>query len=155
MLLLLFSFAAKNYVYPSNAPLKSETHGGDDVGVFALGPWSHLFTGVYEQNIIPHVMAYASCIGNGLSACWLPQHQQPQQPGTDSSGSGTSSNTVRTTSSGNKKVDTSVTIFHWQDLVFDNTQMTRWGIDMINLLTWRRQSKNERETESERKTWMV
>merc|ERR1712130_1710 len=27
---------------PSASPLKSETHGGDDVGIWATGPWSHL-----------------------------------------------------------------------------------------------------------------
>lgn len=89
--------AAKNYVYPSNAPLSSETHGGDDVGVFALGPWSHLFTGVYEQNVIPHLMAYASCIGDGMTACWL-----PKPPG---GGNGQSAST-------GKRVDTSVKILH-------------------------------------------
>lgn len=47
----------------------SETHAGDDVGVFASGPWANLFTGVLEQNVIPHFMAYAACIGNGLTAC--------------------------------------------------------------------------------------
>ncbi|GBP04313.1 Alkaline phosphatase, tissue-nonspecific isozyme [Eumeta japonica] len=44
-------------------PLESETHGGDDVAVFASGPFAHLFTGVYEQNFIPHAMGYASCLG--------------------------------------------------------------------------------------------
>ncbi|XP_030372167.1 membrane-bound alkaline phosphatase [Scaptodrosophila lebanonensis] len=55
--------------FPAMAPLVSETHGGEDVGVFASGPWSHLFTGVYEQNAIPHMMAYAACVGSGLKAC--------------------------------------------------------------------------------------
>lgn len=50
-------------------PLDSETHGGDDVGVFALGPWQQLFTGVYEQNTIPYIMAYAACIDDDYSAC--------------------------------------------------------------------------------------
>lgn len=59
----------KDFQYPSINPMTFETHGGDDVGVFALGPWSHLFTGVYEQNVIPHMIAYASCIGEGLTAC--------------------------------------------------------------------------------------
>ncbi|KAF4517614.1 hypothetical protein B566_EDAN002845 [Ephemera danica] len=57
------------YDYPALAPLTSETHGGDDVGVFAVGPWAHLFTGVFEQNVIPHMIAYAACIGDGLTAC--------------------------------------------------------------------------------------
>lgn len=46
-----------------------ETHGGEDVAIFARGPYSHLFTGVLEQNTIPHFMAYASCIGDELTAC--------------------------------------------------------------------------------------
>lgn len=59
----------KNYEFPAIAPLKSETHGGDDVGIFASGPWAHLFTGVVEQNVIPHLMAYASCVGSGSTVC--------------------------------------------------------------------------------------
>lgn len=55
--------------FPSTLPLESETHGGDDVAVFAVGPWSHLFTGAYEQNVLPHLMAYASCVGGGSKAC--------------------------------------------------------------------------------------
>lgn len=55
--------------FPATAPLESATHGGEDVAVFASGPWSHLFTGVYEQNTIPHMMAYAACVGDGLKAC--------------------------------------------------------------------------------------
>ncbi|XP_058835963.1 membrane-bound alkaline phosphatase-like [Topomyia yanbarensis] len=55
--------------FPATLPVKSETHGGEDVTVYASGPWAHLFTGTYEQNTIPHMMAYASCIGDGLKAC--------------------------------------------------------------------------------------
>lgn len=55
--------------FPSSLPLEIETHGGDDVAVYASGPWSHLFTGVYEQNAIPHLMGYASCLGDGLHMC--------------------------------------------------------------------------------------
>jgi len=51
------------YQYPSLVNLKDETHGGDDVAVFARGPWAHLLVGNYEQNVIPHVMAYAARIG--------------------------------------------------------------------------------------------
>ncbi|XP_067647681.1 membrane-bound alkaline phosphatase-like [Eurosta solidaginis] len=55
--------------YPATVPLESATHSGEDVAVFASGPWAHLFTGVYEQNTIPHLMAYAACVGDGLKAC--------------------------------------------------------------------------------------
>lgn len=40
-------------------PLRSETHGGEDVGLFAIGPWSHLAAGTMEQNVIFHIMDHA------------------------------------------------------------------------------------------------
>lgn len=43
-------------------PLDSETHGIEDVAIFAKGPMSHLFHGVQEQNYIAHVIAYAACL---------------------------------------------------------------------------------------------
>lgn len=55
--------------YPATVPLGGETHGGDDVAVYTSGPWSHLFTGTFEQNAIPHILAYAACIGNGKKVC--------------------------------------------------------------------------------------
>ncbi|UYV82023.1 hypothetical protein LAZ67_21000480 [Cordylochernes scorpioides] len=54
--------ASNNYRQDSIVYLKDETHGGDDVGVFAQGPFAHLYTGVHEQSYIPHLMAYAACI---------------------------------------------------------------------------------------------
>ncbi|XP_049779154.1 membrane-bound alkaline phosphatase-like [Schistocerca cancellata] len=59
----------KNYRFRGMVPLGSETHGGDDVAVLSRGPWSHLLTGVFEQNYIAHAMAYATCVGDGLTAC--------------------------------------------------------------------------------------
>ncbi|XP_053685595.1 membrane-bound alkaline phosphatase-like [Sabethes cyaneus] len=61
--------SSNQFRFPTTLPVESETHGGEDVAVYASGPWSHLFTGTYEQNTIPHMMAYASCIGHGLTAC--------------------------------------------------------------------------------------
>lgn len=51
-------------MFATTLPLESETHGGDDVGIFAIGPHAHLFTGVVEQNLIPHIMAYSACLGD-------------------------------------------------------------------------------------------
>lgn len=56
-------FTDFNTKYPAMVPVESETHGGEDVGVYASGPWSHLFVGNYEQNVIPVAMAYAARIG--------------------------------------------------------------------------------------------
>lgn len=52
-----------HFMQPTTVPLQQSTHGGDDVGVYALGPYSHLFTGVYEQHYIAHAMMYATCLG--------------------------------------------------------------------------------------------
>ncbi|CAF1124283.1 unnamed protein product [Adineta ricciae] len=51
------------YLSPAAVPLEDETHGGEDVPVFAQGPWSHLFIGTMEQHTIAHKMAYAACWG--------------------------------------------------------------------------------------------
>lgn len=53
----------KNFIQESGVFIKSETHGGEDVAIFAKGPMSHLFDGTLEQSYIPHAMAYAACIG--------------------------------------------------------------------------------------------
>lgn len=39
-----------------------ETHGGEDVVIYARGPWAHLFHGTHEQNYIYHVMRHASVV---------------------------------------------------------------------------------------------
>ncbi|HEY5715399.1 MAG TPA: alkaline phosphatase [Psychromonas sp.] len=43
----------------SLVPLGSETHSGEDVAVYAVGPGAHLVNGTNEQNIIFHVMDFA------------------------------------------------------------------------------------------------
>ena len=50
-------------------PLYSETHGGEEVPIYARGPMSHLFSGIHEQSYIAHVIAHASCIGPQTSHC--------------------------------------------------------------------------------------
>ncbi|MGX1097768.1 alkaline phosphatase [Amorphus sp. MBR-141] len=50
----------KDYVQQALIPMSSETHSGEDVAVFAKGPWAHLFDGMIEQNYIFHVMNYAA-----------------------------------------------------------------------------------------------
>uniref|UniRef100_A0A8C4PEM2 Alkaline phosphatase n=1 Tax=Dromaius novaehollandiae TaxID=8790 RepID=A0A8C4PEM2_DRONO len=64
-------FAHANYQAQAAVPLRQETHGGEDVAVFAKGPMAHLLHGVREQNYIPHAMAYAACIGPNRAHCGL------------------------------------------------------------------------------------
>uniref|UniRef100_A0A147BU38 alkaline phosphatase n=1 Tax=Ixodes ricinus TaxID=34613 RepID=A0A147BU38_IXORI len=51
------------FVQPATFLRRRETHGGEDVAVYAEGPWAHLFSGVHDQTFIPYVLAFASCIG--------------------------------------------------------------------------------------------
>ncbi|XP_036029469.1 intestinal-type alkaline phosphatase 1-like isoform X2 [Onychomys torridus] len=51
-----------SYRQQAAVPLSSETHGGEDVAIFARGPQAHLVHGVQEQNYIAHVMAFAGCL---------------------------------------------------------------------------------------------
>jgi alkaline phosphatase len=50
---------ARDYRQQALVPLNSETHGGEDVAIFARGPYAHLFQGTMEQNAIYWVMAKA------------------------------------------------------------------------------------------------
>lgn len=53
-----------DFLQAATVPLSSETHAGEDVMMRAIGPQAHLLGGVIEQNMIYHVMAYAT----GLAA---------------------------------------------------------------------------------------
>ena len=53
----------KDYHQQSLVPVDgAETHGGEDVAIFASGPWAHLFRGTVDENYIFHVMNYAGRI---------------------------------------------------------------------------------------------
>src|SRR3546814_19512989 len=41
-------------------PLGAETHGGEDVGIWARGPGRAAFRGTLEQNVIYHVIVQAT-----------------------------------------------------------------------------------------------
>ncbi|XP_078010785.1 intestinal-type alkaline phosphatase isoform X1 [Phascolarctos cinereus] len=51
-----------SYRQQAAVPLSSETHGGEDVVIFARGPQAHLFHGVQEQTYVAHAMAFAACL---------------------------------------------------------------------------------------------
>ncbi|XP_017372017.1 intestinal-type alkaline phosphatase isoform X2 [Cebus imitator] len=59
-----------DYKQQAAVPLSSETHGGEDVAVFARGPQAHLVHGVQEQTFVAHVMAFAACL-EPYTACDL------------------------------------------------------------------------------------
>ena len=49
-------------------PLTSETHGGEDVGIYAQGPGASLITGTIEQNVLFHVMEFAADLSGRADA---------------------------------------------------------------------------------------
>ena len=48
-----------DYLQQALVPKSSETHSGEDVAVYAIGPFAHLFDGTVEQNYVFHVMHHA------------------------------------------------------------------------------------------------
>ena len=46
-----------------------ETHGGEDVSAYAIGPQAHLISGVHEQSYLAHLMAFAACLRPGDLPC--------------------------------------------------------------------------------------
>lgn len=52
-----------NYIQQSAVPRKWDTHGGEDVPVYATGSMSHLVKGVVDQTYIPYAISFGLCIG--------------------------------------------------------------------------------------------
>lgn len=50
---------ADDFKQQALVPGNSETHGGEDVAIYARGPWAHLVQGTMEQNAVYWVMAKA------------------------------------------------------------------------------------------------
>ncbi|XP_026179520.1 alkaline phosphatase, intestinal, tandem duplicate 1 [Mastacembelus armatus] len=69
----------EEYMQQAAVPLDAETHGGEDVAIYAKGPMAHLFHGVKEQNYVAHVMAYAACL-KPYTSC-PPQPHNHASPG--------------------------------------------------------------------------
>jgi alkaline phosphatase len=64
--------AAVDYLQPSLVPLESETHGGEDVAIYANGPMAHLFSGTVDQQYIYHVMMKAADFATQLGGLDTP-----------------------------------------------------------------------------------
>ena len=52
--------AHPDFMQEALVPLSSETHGGDDVGIWARGPGSEAFRGTLEQHVIHHLIVQAT-----------------------------------------------------------------------------------------------
>jgi hypothetical protein len=63
------NYMSNNVVQMSTFYLKSETHGGEDVSAYAIGPQAHIVTGVHEQSYLAHMVAYVACLRGDTSTC--------------------------------------------------------------------------------------
>ncbi|NYZ62654.1 alkaline phosphatase [Luteimonas deserti] len=52
--------AHPDFMQEALVPMKSETHGGDDVGIWARGPGSEAVRGTVEQNVVYHLIVQAT-----------------------------------------------------------------------------------------------
>ncbi|XP_049957901.1 membrane-bound alkaline phosphatase-like [Schistocerca serialis cubense] len=59
----------KDYAFPAMRPEATASHSGEDALVLSRGPCSHLLSGVFEQSYVPHAVAFATCVGDGATAC--------------------------------------------------------------------------------------
>jgi alkaline phosphatase len=48
-----------NYRQAALVPMDYETHGGEDVALYAIGPQAQLFSGTLEQHWVFHALKYA------------------------------------------------------------------------------------------------
>jgi alkaline phosphatase len=48
-----------DYRQQSAVPMGSETHSGEDIAAFALGPWAHLVDGTMEQHTLNRIITFA------------------------------------------------------------------------------------------------
>ncbi|KAJ8879908.1 hypothetical protein PR048_020528 [Dryococelus australis] len=61
--------SSPRYRHFAGHPIDSETHGGEDVAVYARGPFAHLLAGVFEQSYVAHAVSYAACFGPSADMC--------------------------------------------------------------------------------------
>lgn len=64
-----FDTEAWNYTQPATFFLPYETHGGEDVAVYARGPQAHLVTGLHEQSFLGALMAHTACVHPDVFGC--------------------------------------------------------------------------------------
>jgi len=48
-----------DYRQQSAVPMGSETHSGEDIAAYALGPWAHLVDGTMEQHTLNRIITFA------------------------------------------------------------------------------------------------
>lgn len=55
--------SSPNYLQEATVPMSAESHAGEEVSIYATGPYAYVLRGTVEQNVIYHVMATAFGFG--------------------------------------------------------------------------------------------
>ena len=63
------NYMSNNFRQMATFYLDDETHGGEDVSAYAIGPQAHLVSGVHEQSYLAHLVAYAACLRKETLSC--------------------------------------------------------------------------------------
>lgn len=66
--LLFIDTEAAGFHQEALIPLSSETHSGEDVGIYAMGPGASLVTSTNEQHVLFHIMDYAGALTDTADA---------------------------------------------------------------------------------------
>ena len=56
-------------MYDAGIPRYSETHAGEEVGIYARGPMAHLIHATHEQNYMAHAISYSMCVAPSRELC--------------------------------------------------------------------------------------
>lgn len=78
----------KDFQQPSGLQMPYETHGGEDVIIYARGPMAHMFHRTHEQSYIGHVLMYSSCLGLYKDKCDLDKRNRMDETSPSTCGAG-------------------------------------------------------------------
>lgn len=67
---------------PSFVNIANETHGGEDVVLYAIGPMAELFGGQIDNTFLAYGMAAALCVGPAKEVCKGATTPSPTTPTT-------------------------------------------------------------------------
>ncbi|RUS85322.1 hypothetical protein EGW08_006923 [Elysia chlorotica] len=67
--------SGNDFVQYAGLGMPYETHGGEEVAIYAQGPMAHLIHTTHEQSYIGHVIMYASCYGFYKDDCAMAKRE--------------------------------------------------------------------------------
>ena len=63
------NYTSANYTQPTFLAMEYAAHGGEDVAIWATGPYSHLFTGTIDNTFVARAIVFIQCLDDDRNAC--------------------------------------------------------------------------------------